>query len=152
MKNKIYLLVITLFLFTLQSFSQLRNKVTGTVKDNSNKAIAAVTIALLKAKDSSLVKADVSDKSGAFEIATNATGKFLLSYTMIGFEKKYSTIFELQDGKSITMPLVSLDVAAAKLQDVSVTSRKPMIEIKADKTVFNVENSINATGSNALEL
>ena len=27
-----------------------------------------------------------------------------------------------------------------------------MVEIKADKTVFNVENSINATGSNALEL
>jgi iron complex outermembrane receptor protein len=39
-----------------------------------------------------------------------------------------------------------------KLQDVTVTSRKPMIEIKADKTIFNVENSINATGSNALEL
>ncbi len=27
-----------------------------------------------------------------------------------------------------------------------------MIEVKADKTVFNVENSINATGSNAFEL
>jgi len=27
-----------------------------------------------------------------------------------------------------------------------------MIEIKADKTVFNVENSITATGSNALEI
>ena len=39
-----------------------------------------------------------------------------------------------------------------KLQDVTVTARKPMIEIKADKTIFNVESSINATGSNALEL
>ena len=27
-----------------------------------------------------------------------------------------------------------------------------MIEVKADKTIFNVEASINATGSNALEL
>ena len=27
-----------------------------------------------------------------------------------------------------------------------------MIEVKADRTVFNVESSINATGNNALEL
>ena len=32
------------------------------------------------------------------------------------------------------------------------TNKKPLIEVKADKTIFNVEASINATGSNALEL
>ncbi|MFM9577824.1 hypothetical protein, partial [Streptomyces turgidiscabies] len=36
--------------------------------------------------------------------------------------------------------------------DVTVVSKKPMIEVKADKIVFNVENSITATGSNVLEL
>ena len=35
---------------------------------------------------------------------------------------------------------------------VVVTAKKPIIEVKPDKLVFNVESSINATGSNALEL
>jgi len=152
MRKQFYLLVITITLFTLQSFSQVKNKVSGTVQDNSNKPVASVTVALLNAKDSSLVKADVSDKSGNFEITTTASGQFLISFTIIGYEKKYTSPLELKDGKSINLPTTTLVVAATKLQEVSVTSRKPMIEIKADKTVFNVENSINATGSNALEL
>jgi hypothetical protein len=45
-----------------------------------------------------------------------------------------------------------LAVAAKNLQGVTVTAKRPMIEVKADKTVFNVEGSINASGSNALEL
>jgi len=42
--------------------------------------------------------------------------------------------------------------AAAALSNVTVTSKKPMVEVKADKTILNVEGTINATGSNALEL
>lgn len=45
-----------------------------------------------------------------------------------------------------------LQPGSGKLQDVTVVTKKPMIEVRADKTVFNVEASINATGSNALEL
>ena len=79
-------------------------------------------------------------------------GKYLLSYVMIGFERTYSSVFEVKNGQGFDAGNITLQPAATKLQDVTVTSRKPMIEIKADKTVFNVENSINATGSNALEL
>ncbi len=146
-----------IFLFALlcistQSFSQSKNKVTGTVKSADGKALTAITVSLLKAKDSSLVKADVTDNGGAFEITVLNTGSFLLSYTSVGFEKKYSPLFDLAEGKTYTAPAVTLNTATTKLQDVTVTAKKPLIEIKADKMVFNVENSINATGSNAMEL
>ena len=48
--------------------------------------------------------------------------------------------------------MITLNLLVNKLADITVVSKKPMIEIKADKTIFNIENSINATGSNALEL
>ncbi|HWR32806.1 MAG TPA: outer membrane beta-barrel family protein, partial [Chitinophagaceae bacterium] len=38
------------------------------------------------------------------------------------------------------------------LKAVTVSSKKPMVEVKADKTILNVEGTINATGNDALEL
>lgn len=134
------------------AFAQNNNNIKGKITDNSGKAIQSVTVSLLKATDSSLVKADVTDATGAFELMVAQTGKYLLNYTIIGFEKTFSPVFEVKNGQGFDAGTITLQAASNKLQDVTVTSRKPMIEIKADKTVFNVENSINATGSNALEL
>ena len=147
-------LVITVWTLTIttQSFAQTKVTVTGNVKDNTGKGLAAVSVALLQAKDSSLVKAAITDANGQFEISSAKSGKFLLSYSCIGFEKKFSDAFDLQPGQPYTAEIATLQVAVKKLQDVTVVTRKPLIEIKADKTIFNVESSINATGSNALEL
>lgn len=150
--RKIFGMMLAANLITLASFAQPKATVNGKVTDNNGKALSAVSVALLKAKDSSLVKADVTDASGSFEIPASRADQYLLSYSLVGFEKKYSAAFTLTEGAQFTAPAVSLQTASNKLQDVTVSSRKPMIEVKADKTVFNVENSINATGSNALEL
>lgn len=149
--RKYTLTTVLSLMMALVGFAQNKGTVKGMVKDAGGKAIQSVTVSLLKAKDSSLVKADVTDNDGKYEISANA-GSYLLNYTIVGHEKKYSPVFELKEGQQWDAGTVSLEAAATKLQDVTVTSRKPMIEIKADKTVFNVENSINATGSNALEL
>lgn len=134
------------------AIAQTSSTIKGKISDNSGKALQSVTVSLLKSTDSSLVKADVTDANGAFEMVYGKEGKYLLSYVMIGFERTYSPVFEVKNGQGFDAGSITLQPAATKLQDVTVTSRKPMIEIKADKTVFNVENSINATGSNALEL
>jgi iron complex outermembrane receptor protein len=140
-----------LLAFTTTSFAQPKNTLTGQVKDESGKALAAVTVSLLKAKDSSMLKAEVSDADGKFSFNAPA-GSYLLSYATLGFEKTFSQPFTVAEGASLTIPTVLLKAASNKLQAVTVTSKKPMIEVKADKMIFNVENSINATGSNALEL
>jgi len=134
------------------AIAQTGSTIKGKISDNSGKPLQSVTVSLLKSTDSSLVKADVTDANGAFEMVYGKEGKYLLSYMMIGFERTYSPAFEVKNGQGYDAGSITLQPAATKLQDVTVTSRKPMIEIKADKTVFNVENSINATGSNALEL
>ncbi len=146
------LALITGLAMTTTAFAQSKATVTGIVKDNTGKGLAAATVSLLQAKDSSLVKADVTDANGQFEISTIKTGRFLLSYASVGFEKNFSEAFDLAAGQSYQATSATLQFAVKKLRDVTVTSRKPMIEIKADKTIFNVENSINATGSDALEL
>ena len=152
MRRILVLAVVGLITIFNSAFAQSSHNIKGKVTDNSGNGIQSVTVSLLRAKDSSLVKADVTDANGAFELVITPAGKYLLNYAMIGYEKTYSNVFEVKNGQAHDAGTINLKPGANKLSDVTVSSRKPMIEIKADKTVFNVENSINATGSNALEL
>jgi len=149
-----FFILTTALLFGLAtaSVAQGPTAITGRVKDNAGKPLQSVSISLLDAKDSSLVKTDVSDASGNFEINTSKEGSFLLSYSSVGFEQQYSAAFEKKSGKKTVIEPAVLQPGAGKLKEVTIVAKKPMIEVKADKTVFNVEASINATGSNALEL
>lgn len=148
----------TLFftLFTLASFVQasakIDNTISGKVKDGHNQPIDAVTVSLLKASDSTLLKVALTDSSGAYEMERDLTGEFLLSYTSVGYKNAYSKVFQLENDHNIEIPVTALESDQKTLQEVTITTRKPMIEVKPGKIVFNVENSINATGSNALEL
>jgi len=139
-------------LLTTESMAQSKGSVKGNVTDNSNKALAAATVSLLRATDSSLVKAAISDAGGKFDIAVSKSGNYLLSYSLVGFENNYSAVFSVSDGETVTAKTVTLSPVVSKLEGVTITSKKPLIEVRADKTIFNVEASINATGSNALEL
>ncbi|MEN9685563.1 MAG: hypothetical protein RLZZ28_1349, partial [Bacteroidota bacterium] len=134
--RRILFLALGIGAMVTQGFSQARSAISGNVKDNAGKGLQAVTVSLLQSKDSSLVKSDVTDANGQYQFTVTKTGKFFLSYTIIGFEKNYSAAFELQNGQNYDAAAISLQPASKKLQDVTVTSRKPMIEIKADKTVF----------------
>ncbi len=133
-------------------FSIAQSTINGKLTDNQKKPIKAATVSLLKLKDSSLVKTDVTNEEGRFEITTKLVGKFLLGYSAVGYAKQTSAPIELTGSTQLSMPNVLLVAEATQLKEVTVVSKKPMIEVKADKTIFNVENSINATGSNAMEL
>ena len=43
------------------------------------------------------------------------------------------------------LPLIQMTTTGTDLALVVVKSTKPLVEVLPDKTVFNVENSINAT-------
>ncbi|CAN5411121.1 outer membrane beta-barrel family protein [soil metagenome] len=152
MRNFTTMMVALIMLLSTKTNAQTQVRVTGNITDNGKKALSAVTISLINAKDSSLAKVALSNSGGKFEIAVTKMGNYLLSYTLVGFEQKYSEVFEIKTGKDIYNYNTSLLPAVAELKGVTIVSKKPMIEVKADKTVFNVEASINATGSNALEL
>ncbi len=144
-----------LFLNLLMAFqvkAQNVINVKGIVKDATNKPISGVTVSLLQSKDSNLIKTEITDEKGSYSLQVKLPGTYLLSYTNLGFEKVYSKSFALKENTQLQMQDVILKPAVKDLEGVTVTSKKPMTEIKADKTVFNVESSINATGSNALEL
>ena len=146
------LTALLLFSLVATSVAQNTTSIKGYVQDKNNKALQSVSVSLLRLKDSALLKTAITDAGGSFEIKTKKEGSYLLGYSIVGFEKIFIPIPEFKSGEKITAATVSLQAVSNNLKEVTVISKKPLIEVKADKTVFNVEASINATGSNALEL
>ncbi len=132
------------------SFSAVQaQKVTGLVKDEQGKGLGQSTVSLLRSKDSSVVKLGVTGNDGKFSIQSVA-GSYRVSISHVGYTTQYSKVFELS--ADMSLPEMQMAKAASSLQGVTVTAQKPMIEVKADKTILNVEGTINAVGYDALEL
>lgn len=62
--------------------------ISGSVLDPEQKGIEAATVQLLRAKDQGLVKFAVTNGQGSFELEKIAEGKYIISITAIGFEKR----------------------------------------------------------------
>lgn len=133
----------------LTAFTQAQT-ITGLVTDDAKKPIKGASVTLHKAKDSSIVKIAVTNNDGIYTFNT-ITGKYFISISNVGFTKYNTTVFEVA-ANDYNHPAITLTKSSKALGEVTVSSKKPMIEVKADKTIFNIEGSINATGTDAFEL
>lgn len=150
-KGKFMRKLILLFLtVVLVSSAVSAQKISGIVKDQSGKALAKTTVSLLRAKDSTTAKLSVTDNDGRFNFQAEQ-GKYLVGISHVGYQPYFSRVIDLTSGDA-TLADITLAKAEKSLQGVTVTSQKPIVEVKADKTILNVEGTINATGSDALEL
>ncbi|MBC7873792.1 MAG: TonB-dependent receptor, partial [Ferruginibacter sp.] len=137
--------------FMLMAATVQAQQVTGVVKDIQGKGLEKSTVSLLNAKDSSVVKLVVTGNNGSFSVNASQPGRYLVSASYVGYATSYSNVFELS-GSGTNLPDLSISKATGNLTDVTVTSKKPIIEVRADKTILNVEGTINAVGYDALEL
>ncbi len=148
---KSLLTVLMLVVFT-NGFSQSSGQISGIVNDVKGKPLQSTTIELLKSSDSSLIKTAIADQSGRYEFSGIAGGEYLIGFSSAGYETKYSAVFSKVNAVNYEVPTAVMQTTSGNLKEVVVTSKKQLIEVKADKTVFNVEASINATGSDAFEM
>jgi iron complex outermembrane recepter protein len=142
-----------LLLFFLASITLSANAqtITGKIADEKKEPLFGASIGLMNQSDSSLVKAAATDDNGIFIMENIQPGNYVIKAYMIGFETFWSAPVNY-DGSALRLPDMALTSSTKTLKEVNIAGVKPMIELKADKTVFNVENSINSTGSTAFEL
>ncbi|WP_118975211.1 TonB-dependent receptor [Taibaiella koreensis] len=152
MKPLTHITIAICLLSAIKANAQSLGTISGKVREEHNQPLEAVTVSLLKASDSSLVKAAITDTSGVYELEGETSGSYLLSFSSMGYQKQYLAPFTPDATQGYQAPEVKLAPETRAMEGVVITSRKPMVEVKPGKVVFNVEGSINATGSNALEL
>ncbi len=118
MKN--VLLLVGLFLLTCFAAHAQQNKISGTIKDGKNEAIANVTVQVLNTNLSA-----VSKTNGDFEITNIPAGKLTLKFSSIGYATAIKTISNSQ----------KLDMVLAESN-----SRLDEVTVSAQKTEENVQN------------
>lgn len=141
-----------LSLIVLLAVAANAQQISGTVKDQSGKGVDKTTVSLLRAKDSSVAKLSVTDNEGRYSFAQIEAGSYLVSVSHVGFLPYISQPFAFDGTKDVAVPAAGLVKNEGTLGGVTVVSKKPVVEVKADKTILNVEGTINAVGNDALEL
>lgn len=142
--SKLNLLTFFCLLFFGNIFSQL--KIKGVVIDQNNKPIELAEVILLSI-DSTAIKNEFTDQNGLFLIE-EIKGNYILEIRQIGtilFSQKL--VLENQ----LDLGIIKVE-SLIRLEEVVVTPTKKLMERKVDRLVFNVENSISAIGSDAIDV
>ena len=152
---RVILSIITfLVLSIVGTQSKAQGSISGTVlKPDKQKADAAI-VNLLRAKDSVLVKAVITDSIGQFEFLITKPGTYIISVGFQGAAKYYTKPIGLVNAdQSISLDQIQLNAkTATTLDEVTVTSKLPFVEKKIDRTVINPDALIANAGTNALEV
>ena len=126
--------------------------VQGKIIDEKNVPQPYVSVALIAAKDSHLIKGALTDEMGIFSIPSVPEGIYRILASSIGFEKNYSDIFTLTaDSKTATVDF-TMKATSKLLNEAVVTASRPLFEQKADRLIVNVANSPIAAGGTAMEI
>lgn len=140
-------------LFVSTAIGQNAGKITGSITSKNAKAAEGATVSLLRAKDSAMVKLSAANKEGVFAFEKVANGKYLVSVTAVDHHKTYSKLFEINlQQQAIQLPAITLSAVSKDLADVSVTSKRSLVEQHIDRIIVNVDASITNIGTSALEV
>lgn len=148
MKSNYFLPMLALCLYASVSSAQ---KISGSIMEPNGQPATYATVTLHQTSDSLLVKGAITGDDGAYEIIGATVGQYFLKANLIGTGEAVSAQFDYAGGEQNLEPL-KLKAAENQLAEVAVIARRPPVEVKADKTVLNVEGTVNSTGLNALEL
>ncbi|TCC94366.1 TonB-dependent receptor [Pedobacter frigiditerrae] len=132
-------------------FAQKTAKITGKIVDEKAAVIPYALVKLLNYPDTSFVKSIQTDFDGFYNFDQVKVGNYILAVNMVGFKSTKSVKFTVAE-TDVQMPNIKIESVTKNLKEVSITGIKPYVERKVDRTVLNVESSINSSGNSALEL
>jgi iron complex outermembrane recepter protein len=136
-------------IFTFILFSQ-NYLIKGSLKDEAGQPISYATTALKLAKDSSLVKVEMTDENGNYSFLSTAEGVYFIQHSFVGFQDYTSDPLTIKS--DLTIPTCVMKSSVENMEEVVVSAKRALIEVKPDRNIFNVQGTINTTGENGLSL
>ncbi len=142
------------FLFTILAFMSFAQtaSIKGLLQNAEKAPVPYANIVLYSSADSSVVKIEVSDNIGKFLIPSIPSGNYFLVASFIGYDDARKNNIQLADGQQLDLGVFAFQAASVELAEATVKARRALVEIKPDRTVFNVQGTINSVGSDAIEL
>ena len=136
--KKFYLLLVQMtcsFVLIAQSPASIH----GVITTSEGLSAEYATVIAMLAKDSTMVKAGYSELGGKYEIGPITPDKYYIQVTFVGFADFTSEVFEVAEGEQYETPTIQLNSNSQQFEEVVVKAKRPLVEIKPDRTVFNVK-------------
>jgi iron complex outermembrane recepter protein len=146
---KFAFIMISMFLFLSPAKAQTLK---GRLVDSLQAPVPYISVALLKAKDSSIIKGTNTDGRGDFIFRELNKDSLLIKVVGVGFEEIFPAIYVVDSLSDLNAGTLVLHPAAYNLNEVSVTVMKKLIEFKHGNIIVNVENSPLAVGNSLYDL
>lgn len=151
LKYKLTLFIILMFFCNMLMAQNEKAQISGFVFNPDNEPAMYSTVVLLN-KDSVLVKGVLSQEDGSYLLENVEPEDYYLQIRNIEFRTYISDLITIEPGMMLELDPIYLLQAVNQLGEVVVSADKNLIEIHPDKMVYNVSASVNASGTNALEL
>ena len=150
---KKFLTLVCCFVITATQAQERHGNISGFIKDKADHAVEAATVQLLQPETKAVVKVAITDKAGKFEFVKLKEGNYVLRISAVGFAAFDSKPLSISNEKPLLeVGNIALEQSGKALAEVTVTTRKPLVENKIDKTVVNVESFISSAGSSAMDM
>ena len=136
---------------TISVFAQTAS-IKGTFYNIEKTPVSFANIVLYNISDSSVVKIEISDLNGKFLMSNISAGNYFFVASFIGYDDVIQKDIYLMDEQQLDLGIFSFQASSVELTQATVKARRALVEIKPDRTVFNVQGTINSIGSDAIEL
>lgn len=143
-----YLLLV---LLTVTATVTRAQKISGLAKEEGGSVSKGLAVSLVKANDSAVVKLALTNNDGVYYFEGIKTGNYKIIINTPGYNRVISPAFAFGNA-DVVVAEITVSRLPTNLNKVTVVAQKPMVEVKAEKTILNVEGTVNAVGINALEL
>jgi hypothetical protein len=132
-------------------FTYSQTTISGTLQDENGEPIMFSNLILYIEADSTMVKVETSDEAGNFSFSV-APDKYYIVTRYVGYNDLIIRNLDTKLEPAIELGIQRLSVGSIQLETAVVTAKRALVEVKADRTVFNVEGTVNSAGENALGL
>lgn len=144
--------IFALLLISLFSYGKIRAQdISGSVIDNQGKPLANATIGLRKASDSTVVKYSVTDTAGHYRLSRLPSGRYFITVSAVGYYPVSGAAFDLKED-NVRLPVLTADTRRDTLKNAEVSAVKPLLQVRPDRMILNVQGNINSVGKDALDL
>ncbi|HEU4551776.1 MAG TPA: TonB-dependent receptor [Chitinophaga sp.] len=127
-------------------------KISGVVLDAGGHTIPGATISLTNNSDSASKKTRITGNNGTFHFVNLKSGVYSLQISYVGFKPYSNAHLLINDSIArIQLPPIILTSFGQALREVVVTSNKPLVEHKIDRTMVNLDAMLSAAGANVLD-
>lgn len=136
-----------------QSANHTSGVVMGSIVDASGVPLQYASVNVKKVTDSTTVQYGITDADGKFMLDNIPFGQYFVEIQYVGYQKSTSSPFTISKENAVyKISKYKMTDKNSELGEVVIRAQKDMLQTNLDKTVFNVESSISATGQTAVEV